>query len=73
MFATTGRNPRRASMMTITGREANLLLFALDNYLATDHDGKIRRTADEFTMKQAQDLRDRLFAAHQHPKSMDPE
>jgi hypothetical protein len=41
-------------MMTIAGRECNLLLFALDD-LATDRDGKIRRTADEFTMKQAQD------------------
>lgn len=53
--------------MEITGREANLLLFALDNHLATDRDGKIRRTDDDFTMEQAQALRDRLFAAHEHP------
>lgn len=51
---------------TISGREANLLLFALDAYLGVDGNGKLRSTEDHFSIEQAQALRDRLFSIHEH-------
>lgn len=57
---------REISMMQISGIEAHWLLFALDHYCATDKLGKITIApcADPIEL---QSLRDRLFAAHEHP------
>jgi hypothetical protein len=57
--------------MKITGLEANLLLFALDEYVGVDDAGKVTR---RFTLieglapLEVQNLRDRLMALHTHPK-----
>ena len=52
--------------LEITGIEANLLLFLLDDYIA----GKWRvgKTIEGYNPEDLQGLRDRLFAAHEHPK-----
>jgi len=53
--------------MIITGIEAHFLLFAMDNYLGVDKDGKIKSVKHRFGHEALQNLRDRLFAAHEHP------
>jgi hypothetical protein len=53
--------------MEITGLEANLLLFTLDIIAATDREGKITKAYHGYTFEEMQDLRDRLFGAHEHP------
>ena len=55
--------------MNITGLEANFLLFCLDAYCAADTLGKLTKVAHGYTMGELQDLRDRLFIAHEHPEA----
>ena len=60
--------------MEISGRKANLLLLALDKYLGVNEYGHLQSTDDHFSLPDAQTLRDRLFAAHQHaPEDYDPD
>ena len=54
--------------MNITGLEANLLLFCLDAYCEVDAGGKLNKAQHGYTLRELQDLRDRLFLAHEHPK-----
>ena len=54
---------------TITGFEANVLLFALDQYLRVDASGRVRQRVKGYTSVELQDLRDRLMAIHEHPDS----
>lgn len=55
------------SDVKITGVEAHFLLFALDDYLGVDAKGHVMSAKHEYTREALQSLRDRLFAAHQHP------
>jgi hypothetical protein len=62
------------SKVTIDGRQAHYLLFALDHYVETNIDGKVcplwpRDRSHGFKYEEIQDIRDMLFAAHEH----DPE
>lgn len=59
---------KETTKMKVSGLEANLLLFALDKYLGVDRHGKLLFTQRGYTMEETQDLRDRLFAAHEHPE-----
>jgi hypothetical protein len=53
-------------------REANAILFAFDNHYDTDSNGKVHTVKySGMKLKQLQDLRDRLFANHQHPEHME--
>ena len=52
---------------TITGFEANVLLFALDQYLRVDKNGRVRHRIKGYTSVELQSLRDRLMAIHEHP------
>lgn len=54
------------SGVVVTGREADLLLFALDHYLGVDEAGRLQRAGHGFDQAAAQALRDKLFAAHEH-------
>lgn len=57
--------------LKIDGLEANLLLFALDNYIGVDEDGKLYGEHVErlgYSLEYAQSLRDRLFLIHEHPQ-----
>lgn len=53
-------------MTTISGLEANFLLFALDAYLGVNANGHILSAKHGYTRADLQSLRDRLFAAHEH-------
>lgn len=55
--------------MTITDLEAHYLLFAVDAYLGTGRDGKVAMAKNGLPMADWQSLRDRLFAAHDHPQT----
>lgn len=63
--------PRHVNKIQITGLEANLLLYALDDYYKTDELGRVTEDEKGYDIKSIQRLRDRLFAAHQHPESFD--
>lgn len=52
----------------ITGIEAHYLLFALDTYLETGRDGKVAQAKNGWPTADWQSLRDKLFAAHEHPE-----
>ena len=54
------------SDVNLTGIQAHYLLFALDYYCATDKYGKIT-LAPYGSFEKFQELRDKLFAAHEHP------
>lgn len=60
--------------MKITGTEADLLLYALDDFCRVDINGKLTKDPQivGHTLKTAQDLRDRLFSAHEHPPRRKP-
>lgn len=57
--------------MEITGLEANYLLYLLDEHCCVDHEGILtclpRIHGRGYSLKELQNLRDRLFAAHKHP------
>lgn len=57
--------------MEITGLEAHFLLFALDDYLGVDANGKLLSAKHGYSRSDLQNLRDRLFAAHEHPPEDD--
>ncbi len=57
------------SAITISGLDAHILLFALDIYLDTDAAGKVTAHRGH-GMAEVQVLRDKLFAAHEHPEDM---
>jgi len=53
----------------ISGLEANFLLFALDKFVQSDHQGRVTMQRIEgYNLTQIQMLRDKLFAAHVHPQ-----
>lgn len=52
----------------ITGIEAHFLLFAMDKYLGVDAFGHIMSAKHGYSRKSLQELRDRLFKAHEHPE-----
>jgi len=54
--------------MEITDLEANLLLYGLDMLCNTNENGHIRKFPKYYKRKEVQELRDRLFAAHEHPR-----
>jgi hypothetical protein len=58
-------------LVTITGLDANALLYALDHHCAVDMEGKLTYIMHGYTLEYLQDLRDRLFAAHEHPEEND--
>lgn len=53
--------------ITITGVEANILLFGFDRMFLTNREGKIQVGFPGYKDEDIQSLRDRLFAAHEHP------
>lgn len=53
--------------MEISDIEAHFLLFALDDYLGIDARGHIMSAKHGYSREALQSLRDRLFAAHEHP------
>lgn len=59
--------------IVITGQEANILLYAFDAFFEVDERGTVGTfvagPATRFPVKQLQDLRDRLFAVHEHPEN----
>ena len=59
-------------MMQINGLEANLLLFALNEYFGVDKNGRLfhTRTIEGYSYNDVQSLRDRLFDHHEHPPEM---
>ena len=59
------------SDITITGLEANFLLFALDEYLGVDANGHLLSAKHGYARTDLQSLRDRLFDAHEHPPEPD--
>jgi hypothetical protein len=60
--------------LTITGLEANYLLYALDAYSGVDASGKLRDVRHfGYDLKDLQNLRDRLFMVHEHPKDEEDE
>lgn len=62
------RHHWRKGTMKITGLEANLLLFALDDFLGADDNGKLKSAFEGYSLRSCQALRDRLFAIHEHPR-----
>lgn len=55
--------------MKLTGVEAHYLLFALDAYLKTNWKGDVTIIPQgRYTYADWQALRDKLFAAHEHPE-----
>jgi hypothetical protein len=56
------------SKMEITGLEANFLLYCLDRYCKVDKEGNLTEAAWGYDLKDLNDLRWRLFAAHEHPE-----
>lgn len=60
--------------MKITGLEANFLLYLLDEYCLVDDEGNLTCLPNigvdwrGYNLKDLQNLRDRLFAAHEHPE-----
>lgn len=53
----------------LDGLEANFLLFALDRYCGVNQEGKLlSRSRRGYSLEQVQALRDKLFAAHEHPE-----
>lgn len=54
-------------MTIISGLEANFLLFALDRYLDVDDMGRVTCEKHGYSLEDLQKLRDKLFAAHEHP------
>jgi len=60
--------------LEITGKQANYLLFALDEYSKTDPlMGKVTQTDHGYSVADIQRLRDRLFAVHEHPEEEEHE
>lgn len=57
--------------MTITGLEANFLLFCLDHYCKVDKEGNLTQASYGYSLKELNDLRWRLFHAHEHPEEDD--
>jgi len=52
----------------ITGKQANYLLYALDEYSKTDPLGKVTEVVERgYSLADIQRLRDRLLAVHEHP------
>jgi hypothetical protein len=69
-------------LITITGLDANALLSALDYYCSVNDRGNLTRLSPYgfgghqedttgFTLEQLNDLRWRLFTAHEHPEEND--
>ena len=58
---------------TLTGIEANYLLFALDAYCSTNGNGMVltARMHPGYSIEQVQYLRDKLFMYHEHPEDYD--
>jgi len=54
--------------MKISDEEANLLLYGLDALCDTDRDGIIRKWPKYYKKKEVQELRNRLFTYHEHPR-----
>lgn len=59
-------SPPCCSALKLTGYEANLVLFAFDDYFGTDNEGTVRDTRALDTLDNLQRLRNALFAAHDH-------
>ncbi len=59
--------------LTITGLEANVLLFALDAYLGVDDRGMLLGDEPGYTAQALQSLRDRLLGVHEHPAGLEDE
>jgi hypothetical protein len=56
--------------MYLSGKDAHFLLFALDAYCEVDKEGKLTKAKGGSSLQDLQDLRDRLFAAHEHPNEL---
>jgi len=55
--------------LEITGKQANYLLYALDEYSKTDPLGKVTQAVERgYSLADIQRLRDRLLAVHEHPE-----
>jgi hypothetical protein len=54
--------------MGISGIEAHFLLFLLDDNLGIDANWHIMSAKHGYSREALQSLRDRLFAAHEHPE-----
>lgn len=54
----------------IAPQAAHFLLFALDSYVSTDQDGCVTEPRNGLSREGWQQLRDDLFAIHQHPKGV---
>lgn len=66
------RKHLQENYVQVSNLEANYLLFCLDRYVQTDINGKIvDQPIDGYTKEEIQTLRDRLFAAHDHPEDDD--
>jgi len=52
----------------ISSLEANFLLYAMDAYLGVDAKGKLLSVKHGYTYDDLQNLRDRLWAIHEHPE-----
>ena len=59
-------SPTACSALELTGYEANLVLFAFDDYFGTDNEGTVRDTRTLDTLENLQRLRNALFKAHDH-------
>jgi hypothetical protein len=61
---------RKRNRTEITGLQADMILWAFDDYYKTNEEGKITYVPihPEYTLAQLQKLRDRLFAIHEHPQ-----
>lgn len=66
-------------MVEITGKEANILLYALDHFFGTNERGVVNSRTDSCVLQlpeehpankvhvgELQELRDKLFAVHEH-------
>jgi hypothetical protein len=60
---------KRPKRTEITGLQADLILWAFDDYYKTNEQGKVTYVPlhPGYTLHQLQKLRDRLFAIHEHP------
>lgn len=59
---------RKRNRVEITGKQANYLLWALDYYSKTDALGHVTQVRHGYKAYEIQELRNRLFAAHEHPE-----
>lgn len=66
-----GYDKARKEKLAVNGIEAHILLLGLDKLLDTDKKGKIRKIYPGYSMQQLQELRDLLFATHEHPDEQD--